>query len=379
MSPPLTSARLATLETDGWTIDDGEQAHAAHPERYRIPPRGARTALGPGDLVKIRFFIRVRTQTGETEDQGERMWVEIQERHGDWYLGTLDNDPCCTDAIQSGMPLWFQARHVIDIDLGPLSRRRFRKMKAARWATASLSLMTLCVVVGLCTDHGQAWFGYWQSKLRGGYRLEERLGQLAPEVEPGLRQVFAAADVAFPPAELSLLAFKHTRTLEVYARSEPASPWRYVATLPVLGLSGQPGPKLLEGDRQVPEGVYQVAFLNPNGRFDVSIRLDYPNRFDREHARQDGRTRLGGDIMIHGTSSSVGCLAVGNRAAERLFYLAAQLPGDKVHIVVGPTDLRSAAPPVMPPGQPPWLPDLYDTIRTELSRYPAPANARPFL
>lgn len=299
MSPPLPSARLATLETDGWTIDDGEQAHAAHPERYRIPPRG------------------------------ERMWVEIQERHGDWYLGTLDSDPCCTDAIQSGMPLWFQARHVIDIDLGPLSRRRFRKMKAARWATASLSLMALCVVVGLCTDHGQAWFGYWQSKLRGSYRLEERLGQLAPQVGPGLRQVFAAADVAFPPAELSLLAFKHTRTLEVYARSEPASPWRYVATLPVLGLSGQPGPKLLEGDRQVPEGIYQVAFLNPNGRFDVSIRLDYPNRFDREHARQDGRTRLGGDIMIHGTSSSVGCLAVGNRAAERLFYLAAQLPGDK--------------------------------------------------
>lgn len=198
MRPTLTSARLAALETDGWTIDDGEQAHAAHPESYWIPPRAARTALGPGDLVKIRFYIRVQTQTGETEDQGERMWVEIQERHGDWYLGTLDNDPCCTDAIQSGMPLWFQARHVIDIDLGPLSQRRFRKMKAARWATASLSLMALCALVVLCTDHGQAWFGYWQSKLRGGYRLEERLGQLAPDVEPGLRQVFAAADVAFP-------------------------------------------------------------------------------------------------------------------------------------------------------------------------------------
>ena len=109
---------LTSLEADGWTIDDGEAAHAESPDTYWIPPLEERQALQPGAIAKVRFYIRAPDDSGEVVDHGERMWVQVKERHPDWYLGVLDNDPCCTDSIRSGLQVWFQPRHVIDIHRG---------------------------------------------------------------------------------------------------------------------------------------------------------------------------------------------------------------------------------------------------------------------
>ncbi len=97
-------------------IDDGEASHAESPETYLIPPQADRRSLQPGNLVKIRFYIRAPDESGNLVDHGERMWVQIKECAGGWYRGELDNDPYCTDAIQAGMELWFQPRHIIAID-----------------------------------------------------------------------------------------------------------------------------------------------------------------------------------------------------------------------------------------------------------------------
>lgn len=96
-------------------IDDGEVAHAESPETYWIPSRAERESLWPGDIAKIRFYIRVASPDGSTLDRGERMWVRVTERIEGWYRGELDNDPHCTDAIRAGLALWFQPRHIIAI------------------------------------------------------------------------------------------------------------------------------------------------------------------------------------------------------------------------------------------------------------------------
>lgn len=75
----------------------------------------------------------------------------------------------------------------------------------------------------------------------------------------------------------------------------------HIKSYPILAASGSIGPKLRESDMQVPEGVYQIESLNPNSQFHLSLRVNYPNEFDREQARIDGRAQLGGDIMIHGS------------------------------------------------------------------------------
>ena len=80
-----------------------------------------------------------------------------------------------------------------------------------------------------------------------------------------------------------------------------------------------PGPKRKEGDRQVPEGCYTIAVFNPKSRFHLSLGLDYPNESDRILADP---ARPGGEIYIHGSAVSIGCLPLGDAGIEEL-YLAA--------------------------------------------------------
>ena len=201
------------------------------------------------------------------------------------------------------------------------------------------------------------------------YTVVQRVEQFGQDVATRLASAFAAAGVAYPPHEIAYLAFKDQRRLQVYARNAGDQPWRYVKQYDVLAASGVLGPKLAEGDRQVPEGIYKAELLNANSRFHLSIRLDYPNDFDRRMARHDQRSRLGGDIMIHGSSVSIGCLAMGDEAAEDLFILAARVSKERTRIVVSPTDFRAGTA-ALPRQRLPWIAELYDALRAELRQYP---------
>jgi murein L,D-transpeptidase YafK len=136
-----------------------------------------------------------------------------------------------------------------------------------------------------------------------------------------------------------------------------------------LKASGKLGPKLREGDRQVPEGLYRIESLNPNSRFHLSLRVNYPNAFDRDMAAREGRTNLGGDIMIHGSKVSIGCLAMGDTAAEDLFVLAAETGIDNISVILSPLDFRVRDFEGDFSTMPHWIPELYKRIRTELRKY----------
>ena len=207
-----------------------------------------------------------------------------------------------------------------------------------------------------------------QSRSRS---LQQRLNEISPNATERIAEKFKVAKVAWPPAEIALVAIKDQRSLELYAR--PASgAWTFVHRYPVLAASGSAGPKLTRGDRQVPEGVYGISYLNPNSRYHVSMRVNYPNSFDRRMAAKDKRRDLGGDIMIHGKKSSAGCLAMGDAAAEELFVMAAEVGVKNIKVVIAPTDFRSAGVPALKPGQPEWLPRLYVEVASELSQFKAP-------
>jgi murein L,D-transpeptidase YafK len=132
---------------------------------------------------------------------------------------------------------------------------------------------------------------------------------------------------------------------------------------------------LREGDRQVPEGIYPIELLNPNSRFHLSLRIGYPNPFDRAKAKDEGRQRLGGDIMIHGNSVSIGCLAMGDPAAEDLFVLAADTGIKHITVILSPVDFRTGA--ALPDTEklPAWTKPLYQEIKARLAELPRePSN-----
>ena len=197
--------------------------------------------------------------------------------------------------------------------------------------------------------------------------LDQKVAELAPKVEARTRPLFERAQLGFPPRRLHLLAFKAERKIELWGESGGGP--RFVRSYPVLRASGKGGPKLAEGDWQVPEGIYGVTWLNPRSAYYLSLKLSYPNAFDRARAQEEGRTDLGGDIFIHGRDLSSGCLAVGDEAVEDLFVLAAKVGIENVRVLIAPNDLRSKAPPSDLKYRPAWLSDLYARLRHSLSAY----------
>lgn len=175
--------------------------------------------------------------------------------------------------------------------------------------------------------------------------VEDRVAEILVK-KPGLKAVAESAQGA-----LRILVFKHERMVEVQAPGWP-EPRRY----PMTAFSGTLGPKLREGDGQIPEGVYGLEYLNPNSSYHLSMKVSYPNADDRAQAAKDGRTNLGGDIMIHGSNATVGCVPVGDEAIEELFCLVHAVGLRNVVVVMAPYDMRKGRNPELERSPLPWYP-----------------------
>lgn len=197
------------------------------------------------------------------------------------------------------------------------------------------------------------------SVARSFRTVEDVVEDLAPRLRSGLARRFRAAGVAYPPAELTLIAYKKERRLEVWAPN--GKRWVRIIRYPILAASGQGGPKLRQGDEQVPEGVYHLTGLNPNSKYHLSIRVGYPSARDKRWAARDKRSNLGGDIFIHGNAVSRGCLAIGDERIEELFTLLADTGLASSKIIIAPNRrLRDL------PTEPAWVGELYADVRRAL-------------
>jgi len=196
--------------------------------------------------------------------------------------------------------------------------------------------------------------------------------------EQRLAAQFASRALPYPPREVALVALKSEARLELWA--DAGRGWSFVRSYLIRRSSGALGPKLREGDHQVPEGVYRIAALNPTSRYHLALRLDYPNAFDRARAAEDGRTRLGGDIMIHGGAVSDGCLPVGDAAIEEVFAVVERVGPENVSVVVSPLDFRRverATVVARAADRPIWVPELHASIASALRPFALSADAPP--
>lgn len=205
----------------------------------------------------------------------------------------------------------------------------------------------------------------------GEHTVGSRVAEIGPRARQNWRPAFAKAAIAYPARRVVLAAFKRERRVDVYAGMSPYD-MSFIRTIPMTAASGTPGPKLREGDRQVPEGIYSIDELNPNSAYHVAMHLTYPNYYDVAMARMDGRRDLGGGIMIHGSDRSIGCIAVGDVAAEDLFVLASDVGLENVTVVISPRDFRRTGEIEVAAGQPRWVRDLYAEIDRRLRSLPPP-------
>lgn len=134
-----------------------------------------------------------------------------------------------------------------------------------------------------------------------------------------LQKQFAAKGLAWPAKYLYIRSFKYDSQLEVWVKNDRKDPYQLFKTYRVCALAGSLGPKRMQGDYQVPEGFYYINEFNPNSTYYLSLGLNYPNASDRILSDS---LQPGGDIYIHGSCVTVGCIPLTDTYIEEVYVLA---------------------------------------------------------
>src|ERR1700694_4349970 len=110
--------------------------------------------------------------------------------------------------------------------------------------------------------------------------------------------------------------FKQESELEVW-KQDRTGRFALLKTYPICRWSGELGPKIKEGDRQAPEGFYNITpgQMNPNSNYYLAFNLGFPNAYDRAN------DRTGAFLMVHGDCSSRGCYAMTDEQIQEIYAL----------------------------------------------------------
>lgn len=147
-----------------------------------------------------------------------------------------------------------------------------------------------------------------------------RINEALKHKEDTLRKQFREKRLAWPARYIYIRSFKYDSQIEVWVKQEMNEKFSLFKTYRVCALAGSLGPKRMQGDYQVPEGFYYINEFNPRSQYHLSLGLNYPNASDRILSDS---LMPGGDIYIHGSCVTTGCIPVNNEQIEELYILAA--------------------------------------------------------
>jgi murein L,D-transpeptidase YafK len=148
------------------------------------------------------------------------------------------------------------------------------------------------------------------------------LGLTGDSIPPSERQLPASAQALLalkgmkPEAPIFVRIFKEESELEVWKLKDGY--FQLFRTYPICAWSGTLGPKVLQGDKQAPEGFYTVSRgqMNPHSLYHLAFNIGFPNSYDRAN----GYT--GSALMVHGNCKSAGCYAMTDAYIEEIYILA---------------------------------------------------------
>jgi murein L,D-transpeptidase YafK len=139
--------------------------------------------------------------------------------------------------------------------------------------------------------------------------------------EDTLIKQFEEKKLVWPAKYIYIRSFKYDSQLEVWVKQDVHDAYKLFKTYKICALAGTLGPKRLAGDFQVPEGFYYVNEFNPHSNYHLSLGLNYPNASDK---MLSDSLQPGGDIYIHGSCVTTGCIPITDTQIEELYILASQ-------------------------------------------------------
>ena len=138
--------------------------------------------------------------------------------------------------------------------------------------------------------------------------------------EDTLIKQFRGKGLVWPARYVYIRSFKYDSELEVWVKNSKEERYQLFKTYKICAMAGTLGPKRMAGDYQVPEGFYYINEFNPKSEYHFSLGLNYPNASD--HILSDS-VQPGGDIYIHGSCVTTGCIPITDAQIEELYVLAA--------------------------------------------------------
>lgn len=148
----------------------------------------------------------------------------------------------------------------------------------------------------------------------------KRVKQAYTDKWPALQAELKGKNISPENLDVFIRVFKYEKALELWVKNKNTSKYTLLKTIKICASSGDLGPKRREGDGQVPEGIYDVPFFNPNSSYFLALKVGYPNKSDR--ILKNGPA--GGDIMIHGNCVTIGCIPLQDDPVKDVYLLCVE-------------------------------------------------------
>ncbi len=229
---------------------------------------------------------------------------------------------------------------------------------------SKFTISFISLFIFLCLWFGRSIYMPKWYQIIGKSDTDDVVKTLQRSVAQRLESHLRLAGFSDFPNEIVLVGFKEEQMLEVYGVLNER--FSLIKKYPFTAMSGSLGPKLKEGDRQIPEGIYEVEYLNPNSSYHLSLKVSYPNAFDKKKTQFSDVSEMGGDIFIHGKKVTIGCIPIGDDSIEEVFFLAEKALDKGIKVILSPRDFRvNDEYPLITSVD--WEIELYDIIKSHLN------------
>jgi len=148
----------------------------------------------------------------------------------------------------------------------------------------------------------------------------ERVRKAYQQKENKMKELLKSKNLDLDKINVFIRVFKSEKELEVWGRNGIKGEYQLITTYPICNTSGELGPKRQQGDGQTPEGFYHIDRFNPASNFHLSLGINYPNQSDRIL----GSKNLGGDIFIHGSCVTIGCIPLTDNLIKEIYLLSVE-------------------------------------------------------
>ena len=166
-----------------------------------------------------------------------------------------------------------------------------------------------------------------------------RVREAYAEKEQGIKDLLKSKNIKIENLEVYLRAFKNDKKIQLWGKNKCDQKFKLIKEYKICRSSGTLGPKRKQGDFQVPEGFYHIDRFNPYSNFHLSLGINYPNTSDKILGIKG---KLGGDIFIHGSCVTIGCMPITDDQIKELYLFCVEAKNNgqnTIPVTISPTVL----------------------------------------